>query len=86
MRTETGPCGLPVLTYALLVGTMSIWAGTGAGHERERSDVPMTRPEECLAALDGIGRSASFVELPDGSILIARGEGKFSVSRDGGLT
>jgi hypothetical protein len=46
----------------------------------------MTRPEECLAALDGIGRSASFAELPDGSILIARGAGKFSVSRDGGLT
>jgi hypothetical protein len=70
---------LTILTIAIL-----LWPAAAAG--REGTDVPMTRAQECLAVLDGIGRSASFVELPDGSLLIARGQGRFSVSRDGGLT
>ena len=70
----------------VLAGATSIWGGMISAQEQRRSDVPMTRPEECLAQLDGIGRSASYVELPDGGILIARGQGQFSVSRDGGMT
>ena len=46
----------------------------------------MTRPEESLAVIDGIGSEASFVELPDGRIMVSRGRGRFSTSSDGGLT
>ena len=45
----------------------------------------MTRPEECLAVVDGIGSSATFTNLPDGRIL-AYSNGQFHASADGGLT
>src|SRR5690349_5753722 len=71
------------MTGLLVIGGVlspAIWA------ESRRGGVPMTRPEEALAVLDGVGSKASFVELPDGSILVARGNGRFSTSKDGGLT
>ena len=46
----------------------------------------MTRGEECLKVHDGIGGNATFVELDDGRILMSNGNGRFSVSTDGGLT
>src|SRR6476646_11670214 len=68
---------------AVLAATFCLWADDG----REKpSDVPMTRPEELLASLDGIGSEAAFVALSDGSSMTARGRGRFSVSKDGGLT
>src|SRR5262245_39250903 len=51
----------------------------------KRTDVPMTRAEECLAVIDGIGQQSSFANLPDGSILLFS-KGKFHSSTDGGLT
>jgi hypothetical protein len=45
----------------------------------------MTRPEECLAVIDGIGRHAAFVELPDGKIMVLEGN-KYALSADGGMT
>jgi hypothetical protein len=50
------------------------------------ANVPMTRGRECLAVLDGIGGSATFVELTDGRILHSNGNGQFSISTDRGLT
>ena len=52
--------------------------------EGRASDVPMTRPGECLAVIDGIGSSAAYVELTDGRILVY--SGGFRTSSDGGLT
>ncbi|MCI0622851.1 MAG: glycoside hydrolase [Acidobacteria bacterium] len=74
---------LVVASFVLMDGSLN---ESAANDKRKRSDVPMTRPEECLAVHDGIGAKASFVELSDGSILIARGQGRFSTSKDGGLT
>jgi len=48
-------------------------------------DVPMTRPEECLVAHDGIGQSPAFATLPDGGLLLYS-SGSFRTSADGGLT
>ena len=50
-----------------------------------KSDVPMTRAEECLAVHDGLGTMRSFAVLPDGR-LIAATAGKFYASRNNGLT
>ena len=50
-----------------------------------RTDVPMTRAEECLAVHDGIGRRGRFIELPDGRILLGT-NGKLYTSSDAGMT
>ena len=65
---------------AMTAGTRTPNPGQSARGAGKRTDVPMTRPEESLAALDGIGTSAAFAELSDGRIIIARGEGRFSWS------
>ena len=57
--------------------------------EPKQSHVPITRPQEVIATVDGRGSAAGYVELPDGSILMAhevageRGP-RFSTSQDGG--
>ena len=57
----------------------------------KQSHVPITRPQEVIATVDGRGSAAGYVELPDGSILMAhevageRGP-RFSTSQDGGVT
>ncbi len=59
--------------------------------EPKQSHVPITRPQEVIATVDGRGSAAGYVELPDGSILMAhevageRGP-RFSTSQDGGVT
>ena len=62
-------------------------AATGTGTP---SDVPMSRPGDCLAVLDGIAHHASWAEAPDGSLLMVWGgitfPTLFANSRDGGLT
>lgn len=50
------------------------------------SDVPVTRPEEAIAVIEGIGRRGTFVELADGRILFSTGGGRFRTSADGGVT
>ena len=50
------------------------------------SDVPMTRPEEGIAVVEGVGRRGSFVELDDGRILFSGSRGRFRTSSDGGVT
>ena len=44
-----------------------------ATDDRKPSDVPMSRPEDCLAVLDGIAHHASWAETPDGSLLMVWG-------------
>jgi hypothetical protein len=76
------------LLLAALSGSARLAAAAGPAPEaaRARSDVPMTRPGECLAVVDGIGRRASFVELPGGSLMASLGRNKVAISKDGGLT
>src|SRR5688572_4826479 len=81
MKEFTVPRALPHAAVLLLCLVSISWADSA-----KRSDVPMTRPEECIALVDGIGSAASFAELADASILISRGKGTFSVSKDAGLT
>jgi len=52
----------------------------------QRSDVPMTRPEEAIAVVEGIGRRGTFIELDDGRILYSASGGRFQTSSDGGET
>jgi len=59
------------LALFLILGCLLIRVSPGA--PKEKSDVPMTRPEECLAVIDGIGRHAAFVELADGKIVGVNG-------------
>ena len=57
-----------------------IWSPTAQAAEMpQRSDVPMSRPEEAIAVIDGIGAKAAMLELPGGDILMARGGGRFIV-------
>lgn len=50
------------------------------------NNVPMTRPEQCLATLHTrYGHASTFIELEDGRILQAAGT-SFSISSDGGVT
>ncbi len=62
-----------------------------AGDREKHSDVPMTRPAELLAVIDGRGSSASDVELPNSDILMVYEVSghpgpNFAKSHDGGLT
>ena len=85
MRTRKGTCQNPGIGLALflILGCLLIRVSPGA--PKEKSDVPMTRPEECLAVIDGIGRHAAFVELADGKIMVIE-DNKYALSTDGGLT
>jgi hypothetical protein len=62
---------------------------SGLRHRRQsnecakRSDVPMTRPGECLAVIDGIGVKNTFTHLPDGRIMACT-SGRHYVSSDNG--
>ena len=65
--------------------------GASGADSPKRSDVPMTRPEEALARIDGRGSAAGFTELADGSILMAyevagRRGPHFATSKDSGLS
>src|SRR5688500_4343447 len=55
------------------------WSAAGNQTNAKRSDVPMTRPEECLAVVDGIGLKSCFGRLPNGHILNFS-QGKFRAS------
>jgi len=87
--------GMGVTRWGVVLGAVLLarWQAPAAlGVEAaKRSDVPMTRPEEALARIDGRGSAAGFTELADGSILMAyevagRRGPNFATSRDGGLT
>ena len=56
----------------------------GSGTHTRGTDVPMTRAEECLNVIDGIGVKSCFTSLPDGRVLNFT-HGKFRSSSDGGL-
>ena len=72
------------ISAALFLITLGSHAAIAAQKSKsQRSDVPMTRPEECLAVYDGIGVGTALTQLPDGSIL-AFSQGKFRKSKDGG--
>ncbi|PYV11614.1 MAG: hypothetical protein DMG07_18815, partial [Acidobacteria bacterium] len=77
-------CSIRVAT--LLALAAAVYPRDHDEQGRKGSDVPMTRPQECLAVVDGVGSEATFAELPDGSIMVARGRGRFSTSKDGGAT
>ena len=73
------------LTVLLILHSDRFLTQVSGSEAKPKSDVPMTRPEECLAVVDGIGRHAGFVELPDGKIMVLQGN-KYSLSADGGIS
>jgi len=73
---------LALSAITCLVAGLRCFAG---GEASAQSDVPMTRPDECLAVHDGIGLKATFANLADGTVL-AWTQGRFHASKDGGLT
>jgi hypothetical protein len=65
----------PACLLLLVLSIAAIQSGRaqhGVGpHSAKGSDVPMTRPEEALARIDGRGSAAGFTELADGTILMS---------------
>src|SRR5207247_7498158 len=71
--TGVQTCALPIWGRVVMLGASGLMlamasvrsAATGTGTP---SDVPMSRPGDCLAVLDGIAHHASWAEAPDGSL------------------